>query len=344
MRRIALLCFLAIGMSANIALAQVNVGESGTITGTVFGDFYWIPLNHNADLEGNNGFWFRRVRFTYDRELSDSFSSRFRLDMSSEGDFLTSSKIVPALKDAYLKWTNEDHAIYAGITSVPTWGVVEDVWAYRSVEKTPLDLQGFGSSRDFGIKVQGSLGKEDKIGYNFMLGNGNGDRNELNKGKKFMLAVNYQLSDNWIVEAYGDFNGQPNSRNIYTAQGFLGYQSEYLNFGALYAYQFRNNTLTAGDLNLNLASVFANYTVSKRATYFLRVDRMFDPNPSGEGIDYIPFSDQAESTLIIAGVDLALDPGIHLIPNVETVVYGESSLGATPDADLIPRLTLFYNF
>lgn len=344
MRRIALVCFLAISMSANMAMAQVNVGESGTIKGTVFGDFYWIPSNHNADLEGNNGFWFRRVRFTYDRELSDSFSSRFRLDMSSEGDFLTSSKIVPALKDAYLKWANEDHAIYVGITSVPTWGVVEDVWAYRSVEKTPLDLQGFGSSRDFGIKVQGSMGKEDKIGYNFMFGNGSGDRNELNSGKKFMLAVNYQLSNHWIVEAYGDFNGQPNSRNIYTAQGFLGYQSEDLKVGALYAYQFRNNTLVDGDLNLNLASVFANYKISDGVKSFLRVDHMFDPNPSGEGIDYIPFSDQAESTLIIAGVDLTLDPGIHLIPNIETVVYGENSLGATPDADLIPRLTLVYNF
>ena len=344
MKRIALLCFVAIGMSVNMAMAQINVGESGTIKGTVFGDFYWIPLNHNADLEGNNGFWFRRVRFTYDRELSDSFSSRLRLDMSSEGDFITSSKIIPTLKDAYLKWANEGHAIYAGIASVPTWGVVEDVWGYRSVEKTPLDLQGFGSSRDFGIKVQGSLGKGDRVGYNFMFGNGSGDRNELNRGKKFMLAVNYQLSERWIVEAYGDFNGQPNSRNIYTAQGFLGYQSERLNFGALYAYQFRNDTPAAGDLNLNLASAFANYKISDRVKSFLRVDHMFDPNPSGEGIDYIPFSDQAESTLIIAGVDLTLDQDIHLIPNIETIIYGENSLGTAPDTDLIPRLTLFYNF
>jgi hypothetical protein len=344
MKRIAFICSLLVLLSAYFALAQINVGDSGTIKGTVFGDFYWIPLNHNSDLEGNNGFWFRRIRFTYDRDLSESFSSRFRLDMSSEGDFLTNSSIVPSVKDAYLKWANDAHAVYAGITSVPTWGVIEDVWGYRSVEKTPLDLQGFGSSRDFGIKIQGKIGDEEKVGYNFMLGNGNSNRNELNQGKKFMLAVNYQLTDHWIVEGYGDFNGQPNNQNIYTAQGFLGYQSDALNFGALYAYQFRNNTLVAGDLNLNLASIFANLQVSNKVTSFLRVDHMFDPNPRGEGIDYIPFSDQAESTLIIAGADILLEDNIHLIPNFESVFYGESALGNTPDTDLIPRITLYYNF
>lgn len=344
MRRIILLCFLVAAMWTNSAMAQVSVGESGTIQGTVFADFYWIPLNHNSDLEGKNGFWFRRVRFTYDRELSESFSSRFRLDMSSEGDFFTSSKIIPEVKDAYLKWSNEQHSIYAGISSVPTWAVIEDIWGYRSVEKTPLDLQGFGSSRDFGIKVLGKLGEEEKVGYNFMLGNGNSNRNELNQSKKFMLALNYRLTDRWIVEAYGDFNGQPNSRNIYTAQGFLGYQSDNLNFGALYAYQFRNKTLVAGDLNLNLASIFANLKISEEATTFLRVDHMFNPNPNGEGIDFLPFSNQAESTLLIAGIDFLADSVVHIIPNIETIVYGESSTGSTPKADLIPRLTLHYNF
>lgn len=344
MRRIAMLCFIAICLWTGTAKAQVNIGEQGTISGTVFSDFYWIPLNHNSDLKGNNGFWFRRIRVTYDRKLSDSFSSRFRLDMNSEGDFLTNSSIVPSVKDAYLKWTNDTHSIYAGIASVPTWAVVEEVWGFRSVEKTPLDLQGFGSSRDFGIKVQGKIGEDEKIGYNFMFGNGNNNRNELNESKKFMLALNYQLTDHWIVEAYGDFNGQPNNRNIYTAHGFLGYQSEELNLGALYAYQFRNNTIIAGDLNMNLASLFANMKISEQLRSFLRVDHMFNPNPSGESIDYIPFSNQAESTLIIAGVDLLLDSTIHLIPNVETVIYGESPAGSIPNADLIPRLTLHYNF
>jgi hypothetical protein len=95
---------------------------------------------------------------------------------------------------------------------------------------------------------------------------------------------------------------------------------------------------------MNLASLFANLKISKNATTFLRVDHMFNPNPRGEGIDYIPFSDRAESTLIIAGVDFLVDNAVHIMPNIETVVYGESSAGSTPNADLIPRITLQYNF
>lgn len=344
MRRIAGLCLVVMTMLAATAEAQITVGNSGEINGRVFGDYYWIPLNHNADLEGNNGFWFRRIYFTYNHELSESFSGRFRLEMNSEGDFFTNTRMIPDVKDAYLRWDGEEHSIYAGISSVPTFDLVEDVWGYRSIEKSPLDLHGFGSSRDFGIKAKGQIGEGDKVGYNFMFGNGNSNRNELNESKKFMLALSYQLTDHWIIEGYGDFNGQPNNRNIFTAQGFLGYQSEKLNVGALYAYQFRNKTLLAGDLNQNLASAFIRYKHSTKFTSLFRIDHMFDPNPTGEGIDYLPFDDQAESTLFILGLDITLEADVHLIPNIESVIYGEDALGQTPGMDLLPRLTLFYNF
>lgn len=346
MRRIAGLCFILLALWISNAKAQVEIGSSGTIKGTVFGDFYWIPFHHNDELEGNNGFWFRRIYFTYDHEINESFSGRFRLEMNTEGDFFTNSRMVPDVKDAYLKWTGQKqrHAIYAGISSTPTFDLAEDIWGYRSVEKSPLDLHGFGSSRDFGIKLKGSIGNSKKVGYNFMFGNGNSNRNELNESKKFMLALSYNLTDRWIIEGYGDFNGQPNNRNSYTGQIFMAYQSDKLNFGGLYAYQFRNNTLPAGDLNENLASAFVNANVSEKLTALFRIDHMFDPNPSGEGIDYLPFSDQSESTLIIAGMDLLIGPDIHLIPNIETIFYGENDLGETPGIDFMPRLTLFYNF
>lgn len=348
MRRIALLCFMLAGLWTSSAMAQVSVGEKGTIEGTVFGDFYWIPSNHNPDLEGNNGFWFRRIYMTYEREISETFSSRVRLEMSSEGDFITDSKLNAVIKDAYLKWEKGNHAIYGGISSVPTWGLVEDVWGYRSVEKTPLDLQKFGSSRDFGIKVTGRVGPEEKIGYNFMIGNGNSNGSELNKGKKVMLAVSYDITENWTIEAYGDYNGLPGNNDQYTAQGFLAYQSDAINFGALYAVQFRENTTlpgstTAETANLDLLSAFTNFNIDENNKAFLRIDHMMARNPQGSDIDYIPFSTQAKSTLLIGGVDIELDPRVHLMPNVETVLYGENLINETPSADVIPRLTLLLN-
>ena len=74
--------------------------EEGRISGYMFGDLYWVAANHDASLEGNNGFWFRRIYITYDRGLAEGFSTRLRMEMSSPGDFTTSGKIEPFVKDA----------------------------------------------------------------------------------------------------------------------------------------------------------------------------------------------------------------------------------------------------
>lgn len=325
-------------------MAQSADNNYGEFSGTVYADYYWMARNHDQDLEGENGFWFRRIYLTYEKSLGESFSTRLRLEMDSEGDFLTSSKMIPAVKDAYLKWENEQHAIYAGISSTPTFGLVEDVWGYRPVEKTMLDLQGFASSRDFGLAAKGELGSDGKVLYHVMVGNGNSNRNELNRQKKGMLALGYELTDNLVVQAYGDYAGNPNNRFIYTMQGFIGYRSDDLNVGGLYAYQFRNNTPLNGDEAYNMVSLFTNFSLGKNATGLLRVDHLFDRNPNAAGIDYIPMSAFASSTLLIGGVDIELEQDIHLIPNIEAVLYGETSIGNTPDSDFIPRLTLFYNF
>jgi hypothetical protein len=342
MKRIALLCLVFTIAMAAPAMAQINTEEKGTLRVLAFGDYYWIAANHDAEIEGNNGFWFRRIYFTYDHQLSTSFSGRLRLEMNSEGDFETSSELAPTLKDAWLQWSNENHAIKAGISSTPTWGLVEDVWGYRSVEKSPLDLYDFGSSRDFGLSFKGNLDAGDRLNYHFMFANGNSNSTELNKGKKFSLALSYNLTNHLVLQGYGDWNDNPGNSDVYTAQGFLGYESDTFNAGALYAYQLRNNATVSGDLNLDLVSLFANTRLSEKVKIFARADHLFDRNPTGPGNDYIPFSDQVESTFMTAGVDVALDKKVHLMPNVEAIVYGENETGVRPDSDLIPRLTFFF--
>ncbi len=344
MKRIILSVCITIALSSTSALAQVNVGEDATIKGTVFGDFYYISNNHNPDLKGNNGFWLRRIYFTYEHRISDRFSSRLRLEMSSPGDFITDTKLEPAVKDAYLKWSKNSQSIYAGISSTPTWGLVEDLWGYRAVEKSPLDLQKMGSSRDLGLSIKGKLGTGEKFGYHFMFGNGNSNKSELNKGKKFMLSLSYRLTEHIIIQGYGDFNDQPVDRDTYTGQAVAGYRSPSFNFGALYAYQFRDHLLSGGEQHLDLFSVFANMNITESLKGYLRVDHLFDPNPGGSDIDYLPLDEQAENTVIIGGVDIELDPGVHLMPNLEAVIYGETPAGTTPDTDLVPRVTLMYTF
>lgn len=348
MKKIGYLCIVAsfLTVMASRAQAQINIGDKGTLSGKVYADYYWFAQNHNADVEGDNGFWFRRIYLTYERALAESFSTRLRLEMNSSGILGSNDKMTPVVKDAYLKWKKGSHQILAGISSTPTFGLTEDVWGYRSVEKAPQDLFEFGSSRDFGLSFKGKLGKEDRLGYHFFVGNGNSNRVELNQGKKLMLAVNYRLTDHFVVEAYGDWNDGPNSEDVVTVQGFAGYQSDRLDIGALYSHQVQHSASPVGaDLNLDLISLFGSLAFSENLKGFLRADHLFDPNPAGPSTDYLPMSSSAESsTVLIGGLDVLLAEKIHLIPNIESVVYGETPAGVRPATDLLPRLTLFYQF
>ncbi|HET6528249.1 MAG TPA: hypothetical protein VFG39_05820 [Balneolaceae bacterium] len=340
MKRLVLLCLL-VGLFSLPSFGQVSVGEKGKLSGLFFGDYYWIANHHNQDLDGRNGFWIRRIYLTYDYKISDSFSSRLRLEMEHDGDFQGNSELVPTVKDAYLKWKSGDHQILAGISSTPTFNLTEAVWAYRSVAKSPLDLYDFGSSRDLGLSFIGELGEAEKFNYHFFFGNGNGESAEFNEGKKVMLALGYDLTKHFIIEVYGDWN-DGTTADTYTLQGFIGYRSDVFNFGALYARQWRQ--IIGTDLNLDLVSIFANKQLTEKAAGFLRVDHMFDPYPDGDDNAFLPFSPEAESTFLVGGVDVKLHETIHLMPNIETIFYGENALGETPETDVIPRVTLFFEF
>lgn len=340
-----LFCLLFTILLAPLAAgAQVSVGEHGTLSGRAYMDYYWVAASHNESLEGRNGFWFRRIYLTYDRDMAGHFSSRLRLEMDNPGNFISNDKLEPVVKDAWIRWSSGTHDITAGISSTPTFALVEDVWGYRAVEKSPVDLHGMGSSRDFGLSASGTLGPAGRLSYHAMVGNGVSNRTEVDRGKKVMLSLGYELAPDLVVEVYGDYNDFAGPRYWSTLQAFAGYRGEHFQAGAHFTRQYRRAASPGQDMELRLASVFARGDFSDRVTGLLRVDRLFDPNPAGESTSYLPFSNAASPTLLIAGVDVRMEEDIHLIPNFEAIFYTENDQGIKPDSDFIPRLTLYYRF
>lgn len=344
--KIVWLFVFIMAMSATAEAQQII--DKGRLSGLLYSDFYWIANNHNEDLEGENGFWARRVYLTYDSNVSQDITARLRLEMNSPGDFTSRVKLEPFVKDLYAKWAmNEDHSLIAGISPTPTWGLVEQIWGYRSVEKSPVDLYKLGSSRDFGIALQGRLGADEKLKYHAMVGNGSGTDAETNRWKKYMLSLAWWFSENLVIEAYGDYNRSNETSTRTTLHGFAGYTSESINIGAMYAAQFQIEEITGADditETLDVASIFANISLNQKWSAILRADRMFAANPQGPTIDYIPFSDQAESTLLLLGLGFRPVPNLHVIPNIESVFYGDIPNGTRPDSDLIFRTTLAITF
>ena len=315
------------------------------ISGLVYGDYYYIAQNHRDELVDQNGFWLRRLYFTYDHTLSKSLSLRVRLEANSKGDFESSGVNTPYVKDAWLKWAFGAHALTIGLAPTPNIDFVDTFQGYRSVEKNPFDLYRWDSSRDLGLLLQGALGKDKRTRYSFQFGDGSGTGSETDASKAVRGQLAHRFARGLALEAYADWQDRPDGRDVSTVEAFAGWQEKAWRASLQYGHQERREAGSGGtDLSLDFLSAFAAVQASPRVTVLGRVDRNFDPIPNGETIEYMPFSDQATSVFGYVGVDVTLAKSVHLIPNVEMTVYGEAADGSTPGTDLVPRLTLFFSW
>jgi hypothetical protein len=339
---------LTMGLCAAVVALGSPAGadESPTkVSGYFFGDAYWMAANHEAALESSNGFWLRRVYLTVDHKLDDGFSTRLRMEMGSPGDFTTSAKLVPFVKDAYLKWKRGRHSVLFGISGTPTWGALEKSWGYRSIEKTPLDLQKWGSSRDFGVAVKGALDVGKKVRYHVMLGNGNSTKSETNDGKKVMASLGFHPNEHLFLEGYVDVENRVGETDRTTYQGFAGYKGSKGRVGVHYARQEREQGVGTENLKLDLLSGFAVLKASDTVNLFSRVDVMSDANPSAAKISYLPFAEDAEATFYVVGVDFVASDQVNIMPNVEFITYKSTLDGVEdPASDVMGRITTFVRF
>ncbi|WP_158705068.1 hypothetical protein [Salinibacter altiplanensis] len=325
--------------------SESSFTPSTDINGYVFGDYYWMAGHHDSDIEGQNGFSIRRIYLTFDYSVAPNWSVRVRGEMNQPGDFTSGDKMTPVVKDAYVRWNSETgrHSVSLGIAPTPTWGVVEDVWGYRSVEKTALDLYKFGSSRDFGVSAQGELDSDGLFQYHAMFANGNSNGTEFNKGKKGMLALTLDHPSGVIAQVYGDLENGTDDGGRTTVQGALFYEADRGRIGLQYAHQTRFRA--GNDAEFDIVSMFGAASITSRVDAFLRYDRQFQPNPQGPDIDYLPIARTAEANYAVGGLDIAIRENIHFMPNIEAVFYSNPEPGVdTPDTDLVPRATFYYRF
>lgn len=308
------------------------------ISGLVFGDYYFVADNHNEELKSMNGFWLRRVYVTFDHQFEDNLSARVRFEAASPGDFKSGGKIEPFVKHLYLNWkASNNHSFYFGLSSPPTYSVVEEVWGYRQVEKTPSDLYLFAPSSDFGIALKGQLFNNGRFRYHGMIANGSGTNAETNSGKRAMVSVGYYPNKTFLIEGYVDTESRPENENRHTYQVFSAVKGDRSRIGFLLT-RINRNRISLED-NFDLASVFIVQSIAEKVNYLFRYDKMFNPNPAGEKISYLPFDQKSKSNLLIWGLDYQVNKNLSLIPNAELVLY-ESKVRS----DFIPRFTLYFTF
>lgn len=176
-----------------------------------------------------------------------------------------------------------------------------------------------------------------------MLAMGSGNKSEVTEGKKVITSLIYMPADKWTLELYGDYNDNNGKDDFFTLKIFSSYHEDGLSAGLMYASQ-THKTGGEKDYNLDVFSAYAAYKVKDNWAVIGRFDRNFNPNPVGNKISYLPFDKTAASNFIIAALEYTPNESVQLSPNVEMVIYDKNSAGVTPDTDIIPRLTFFYEF
>ncbi len=341
--------------------------EGGKISGYMFGDyFYNIQRDSTIDdlsfkaLTGRKdlqGFQFRRIYFTYDYTISDQFSTRFRLE--SQTMVGVSNTIFTAfIKDAYLKWKNifEGSSLIFGIQPPPSFDVAENHWAYRSLERTIMDLRGIASSRDFGVTLKGKINSSGSINYWLMYGNGSVFESEGDKFKRAYAHIDLIPSEEIRITVYGDYRFRPEKgfasipdetfdNDALTTDIFLGYKNnENFSAGIESFLQINyndviNNVQTVSTVtNRNAAgiSLFGWYKFTDLLVGVGRYD-YFDPNFSSD------FEGDSRN-YFIAGLSFVLHEKVSITPNFLFETYETPANGISIDPSLTGRITFYYEF
>jgi hypothetical protein len=324
----------------------------GKISGYMFGDYYY-NLYSPSNTTSFQAFQLRRIFFTYDNDISEKFTSRFRLEADQSAN-ASNGTIGVAVKDAYLKWKNvfSGSDLLFGIQPTPAFDVSESVWGYRSFEKTIMDLRGIVSSRDLGVSLKGNFIEDGTLGYWLMLANGNSNKPENDKYKRYYAGVQVKPVPGLQATAYIDYKDQSDIANTYmigqkvnnsqlTTSLFIGYtQSGIFSVGAEGFMQslsngYNNGTSLTTKSTVGI-SVFAYYYLLPELSAIGRYD-FYDPNTNSNAKGDI-------ANLFIFGLSWKVDKNVAIQPNLWYESYEKSVNGIRPDPLMSARITLLYTF
>ncbi len=358
MKKIFLLLTVTYMFSLNLSFAQ------GKLSGLMFGDYFY-NVSRDASLStvknvANKGaqdfqaFQFRRIYLTYDNKISTDFKTRVRFEMSNNV-VAGNGKFTANVKDAYLQWKAfKNQTIVFGLQPSPSFSISEKYWGYRSLEKTIMDLRKIESSRDLGIGLKGKLDKKGVFSYWILIGNGNSNKPETDKYKRFYVHLKILPFKNFAITINGDYSPRGEIKNpfsaftnnsvsngVYTSSLFIGYRSgKKYSFGVETFIQSRQNGFNDGTALQNKnsfgISVFGNLALADKIQLVGRYD-YFDPNTHN-------LSNGDSRNYILAGLDFKVHKQVSIMPNIQIETYETPLSGSSIEASVTGRVTFYYKF
>ena len=394
---------VALGMGNYLGAQDTEFKPSGNLWGYVFGDYAnkshndtlqrgggsvqyrgTTPLSSSNTLSSTsaqaantqtNAFQIRRAYLGYDYKFAPNFSAQIVL--ANEQNYDGGGKNTMYVKYANVKCSNifglKNTDIVLGqyqTASFATSFGTEPLWAYRSVERTIMDLHNTDGSTDLGASLQGKLWSQQApdstkptfIGYYAQIGNNNSATPNASNYKKgrlnlFVAALKQKLT----IGLYGDYViGQylPYKTNNMTMKFYAAYATERFRVGAELFQQTNMNSdisiaytkgaVTPGAKNDTTSgvqmgwSVFASAAILKnKLSAFARYD-MYNPdtkynssNLYSKAYAGITGSNLTSATFYTQsfytlGLDWTPNARIHIMPNIWYNGYKTMMSTSTP--------------
>ncbi len=350
MKRYLLLLLMLVCVSA---FAQEEKPK-GKFNGVLFGDYFY-KFDGDSSGAGNQysaygyktqGVTVRRARLHYEYTFNEDFAGNFGIELNDVTKI--DNKVSFMVYDAQFEWKNvvPNSSMFFGLMPSPTfvWGMSEQTYGYRSLEKTIADKNKIGTALEIGAMLKGKFDKEGNYGYTVMLGNGKGSSAEVSKFPKFYGSVFAKFLENFSAEVYYDYQNSYNEQYRMTFKGVLAYKSKDMTFMFEPFIQNRNNAVKLTDpQNPAGFSVSGKVNVLKRKdaertealNIFARYD-YYDPDSNNGQAGF-------RENFIMAGLDFLPFKQFHVMPNIWINAYKDKSSAniSRPD-DIVGRITLWY--
>jgi hypothetical protein len=332
----------AFSLQPAAASAQVTVGGVGYVQyGFALAK---DTLTADSSIQHVNNFDITRAYINVGARLPGGIVTRVTADIFQNAA-INGSRLF-RLKYAYVAWTpDSSHLTYKiGQMHTPYIDWEEALWDYRMQGTMPMERNGYMSSSDFGLGVDG---KWNTDAFNFQAGIYNGENYNgglSDQRKDFMARASYRIAGTNDMTRVGGLRvtgyaqlGMPGSggtRNRFI--GSVSYKTTDLTLAAEYA--ATKDTITGGNTTVGggavgpltsrsgqVVSAFGVFHIpASRVSFIGRVD-LVDPNTASTAAN-------DKQTRIIAGVSYQLTPNVRLLVDYDGVSYESGFAPGTASA------------
>lgn len=346
---IAIATLVALGLPSRDATAQVTVSGVGYVQyGFALAK---DTLTADSSIQHVNNFDITRAYINVNGRLPGGIVTRVTADIFNNAA-INGSRLF-RLKYAYVAWTpDSSHLTYKlGQMHTPFIEWEEALWDYRMQGTMPMDRNGYISSSDFGLGVDGKW-NTDQLNFQAGIYNGENYNGGLSDQRKDIMArASYRLMNTNDMTRVGGLR-----LTAYAQLGMPGSGGQRRRFIGMVSYRTADLTLAAefaatkdsitggnttvgggavGPLTARSGQVISAFGVfhlpATRVSFIGRVD-LVDPNTASA-------TASDKQTRLIAGVSYQLTPNVRLMADYDGVSY-ES--GFAPGTASLPNANTSY--